>query len=618
MKPIETEVEKFLDDNNSDFHHFHKHTKESNFRKTLSNKWDIVANWSINLGNSHFAVTINMPIELDFDNVTSLYNYDDFEIEWYTKIENKIKDLVFNNFKSATFCFIVSEKNKSGILHFHCLIGIRNFIDYNYTIKNNLILLFREFSDTDYFNHSDMDIKVESLKTFKDLKNWAIYMYKDMYNWKWYSIFYILDKYKQNPIINNLGDVTWFFLQINWKIESINNNKIPDLEGIKLTYNVLNQRTIVNILQYYLILNEYYIYNDSIYKKINNTKISYKLVGTLTEILYNNFQENVISFFIINYYYNFNNFDFNYLITTFFIKSKSVIESLKDLITNKITLDFSILEFNDGIYYIKYNRFVPIEDAKNLNITQATIKYYNKSYNWIRQNKPSVWLKGLNHALDVKVDEKIENNIEFNKIYNSFANIFQKDNIKQSVLFTFGESSTGKTALIAKPIINFFGKDNIGLIVSSKSFKWQELCDKEVGIIDEGRYNSSISSDLFKIMGQENIIVEKKYSKEHVQINPIPLFIISNNLFEDKNKKLNQSLFNRMKTVEFINVVSNYDLETQKDFKKDIKEEEANIIVYCNKLYFKSLKKTKIKLKFNKDFKKLIEVSKKSEDFPQQ
>jgi hypothetical protein len=86
-----------------------------------------------------------------------------------------------NGFKTTTFIFIVPERNKQGVLHFHILISIRNFIDYNYTLRNNLLLLLKGFISGSFFMN-DFDIKVESLLYFKDVKNWAIYMYKDMYN----------------------------------------------------------------------------------------------------------------------------------------------------------------------------------------------------------------------------------------------------------------------------------------------------------------------------------------------------------------------------------------------------------------------------------------------------
>ena len=120
--------------NKDGWHHFHTDTKESYFRKILSNSWDFIIDWSIGLGNQHFAITINMPLEI-VDGI-HLDDYESFTYDDYESLESKIKNHVLENFKTTTFLFIVAEKNEKGVLHFHILISIRNFIDYNYVLKN--------------------------------------------------------------------------------------------------------------------------------------------------------------------------------------------------------------------------------------------------------------------------------------------------------------------------------------------------------------------------------------------------------------------------------------------------------------------------------------------------
>jgi len=156
---------------------------------------------------------------------------------------------------------------------------------------------------------------------------------------------------------------------------------IETLNGMKLDENLINQRTLINLLQYYLILNNYHIYNDDIYEKIKGSIISYKLIGSLIDILYNKFQENIVMFYMIHFKAYFDGLNFNYLLTTYFIKSKSIIESLKDISTNKIEPDFSLIEFSDGIYCINYDKFISLKELDGKQISKVTIKYYNKSYN---------------------------------------------------------------------------------------------------------------------------------------------------------------------------------------------------------------------------------------------
>ena len=120
-----------------------------------------------------------------------------------------------------------------------------------------------------------------------------------------------------------------------------------------------------------------------------------------------------------------------------------------------------------------------------------------------------------------------------------------------------------------------------------------------------------MSSDLLKITGQENIIVEKKYSKEHLIIKPIPLIILTNILFEDKDILIDEALKNRLHIVEFINSVTKDNLKKSNVFKNTLKEEEVNIIIYCNKLLFSNsnnnLKKTNNKIS-NREILKLLQL----------
>ena len=63
----------------------------------------------------------------------------------------------------------------------HLLVGIINFMDYNYTLKKNLALVLKNNLSTTNLTQSDFDIKVDSLLYFTDVKNWMVYLFKDMY-----------------------------------------------------------------------------------------------------------------------------------------------------------------------------------------------------------------------------------------------------------------------------------------------------------------------------------------------------------------------------------------------------------------------------------------------------
>ena len=95
----------------------------------------------------------------------------------YTHINKKL----YEYFPSITWFIIISEYNKKGRPHLHLLVAIRNFIDYNHNLRNNLksrLVRCVNLYDGSY-DETGIDIKVESLLYFKDIKNWVIYLHKD-------------------------------------------------------------------------------------------------------------------------------------------------------------------------------------------------------------------------------------------------------------------------------------------------------------------------------------------------------------------------------------------------------------------------------------------------------
>jgi hypothetical protein len=172
--------------------------------------------------------------------------------------------------------------------------------------------------------------------------------------------------------------------------ESIHSDIINNLTGIKLNLNKLDRNIILNLIEYYLIFNNYYISNDNIYQKLKEFNISYELVGTVMDILYKGFKENVIPFFINNFSNYFESFDFQYLLMNHLMNSKYIIRDIIELTTNKIKLDFSLMEFTDGIYSISLNTFIPLKNIKDKVINKATVKFYRKSYRHTRRERPEL------------------------------------------------------------------------------------------------------------------------------------------------------------------------------------------------------------------------------------
>tara|TARA_B110000977_G_C10881805_1_gene417774 strand:+ start:106 stop:666 length:561 start_codon:yes stop_codon:yes gene_type:complete len=146
-------------------------------KKILSNRIAKIIDWSINKGNHHFGITINNIAEsrLEYDNVN-------YNIQVVKRMYSKIANILHRHFPTITFFQIVVERNKKGYIHYHILVSIRLFIDYNVNVKNNLTLILNEELNseledpelTDVYGTKfdyNFDIKVSSLRYFKDIKN---------------------------------------------------------------------------------------------------------------------------------------------------------------------------------------------------------------------------------------------------------------------------------------------------------------------------------------------------------------------------------------------------------------------------------------------------------------
>jgi hypothetical protein len=83
---------------------------------------------------------------------------------------------ISQNFPTISFMWFIYEKNKNEVLHIHAVICIKNFIDYNYTLKNNLIELLiksirvggitckivNKYDDFNFFNYKYSDNEYEN------------------------------------------------------------------------------------------------------------------------------------------------------------------------------------------------------------------------------------------------------------------------------------------------------------------------------------------------------------------------------------------------------------------------------------------------------------------------
>lgn len=520
------------------------------------------------------------------------------------------KTLLFNILKNKLNCltnlYIIFEENKKKEDHLHGVIVVKNITDFNINLKNNIMNTLKDIYE--------LDVVVKHANTFLDVKNWIThYMWKDVDNWQIPSKLWFLKKDQQ--IYADFLDLAHYELEdTNFKTEtagfSYEELELNEFNGCKIIKNSLEKETIIDLALYYIMFNKLYIYKNHIYRKIDNSLISYEKIDTVKNEIYNNFKEKVIPFFIKKFPLHFTNFDFYSLIKKYLKTNEKLIEEIWDLTSNRIEPDFSLLEFKDGVYSIKYNKFIPKKFSNKFPKEFATIKYYNKTFKHL--GEPQRWIKDICKALNCN-EKEFEKNEIFLELCCYIANIFHKNKIyfsKKRVLYIHGDSNTKKSTLIAKPLVGYFGIENVGFISESKNFKFQHLSGKKVGIIDEFKYDPNFAQEYLKLFAGEVTVTEKKYAKDHKIIEDLPIIILSNNLINEKDKKISEALFNRIFTVEFKKTLESQNKEEKIDTTKidkqidDIlKEEEPKIIKFCNKIFYETKYKTKTRV----DTPKLIE-----------
>lgn len=482
-----------------------------------------------------------------------------------------------------TYLSINFEENKKKNFHMHCMIGIRSLLGYNENIKTNLKNILRD--------NYEFDIYIKECETILDSKIKTHYCFKKSFEYSEHNWFFFIFNRQQlfAELIDFLNSSDF---KENTSSGGLEQNEIIDnLNGLRKIDKEKNKNIILNLWNYYLLINKLYIYNDNIYLKLNNYKIAFEKKENIN-ILYKEFKEKIIPFFINNFPIQFKNYDFYEILSKYIINYQNLLETLKLITSNKFKPDYNLLEFTDGIYNMKTNKFLPKKEITISNLNKiSTIKFYSITYKHLK--KPNIWISNIERTLS-------KNHENINKLYLFIANIFHQNNFifnKKKVLFIIGDSNTQKTTLIVKPLINFFGEENIGVITQGSNFNFQDVHDKILVVIDEYKHNNKLESDLLKWFEGSNIKSEQKYKKPENLENK-PTIIISNNDIEVKNEKVKEAFENR-----FIKLVFEYKLkpkEINELIINQIKNEEASIIIHCNKIYFNNIINKKTRLNYNK------------------
>jgi hypothetical protein len=69
----------------------------------------------------------------------------------------------------------------------------------------------------------------------------------------------------------------------------------------------------------------------------------------------------------------------------YFPKLEQILNRTRKIVIDEIDIRFDIVEFTDGLYFLTYNKFVPLKTISNKKTSKiGTTKYYSKTYKHLK------------------------------------------------------------------------------------------------------------------------------------------------------------------------------------------------------------------------------------------
>lgn len=545
--------------------------------KELYNQFDIVIEKSISNGCIFFGLTINLiPYEVikmyeqlpdnEKPKLPTAEEYLNFHIKLLSSI-----DLI-------EFSYSVIEYNKQGLPHVHSLICIRSLLGYNYSMSTGIKELILHYYD---------DYNLQYLISFNKIKKTFIYITKEFNfnNHSFVKYSHILDYF------NIYGALVDYFIKVQEELCYFNKqifNTITGRHNNLLGYNSTKKdaNLIIFLWNTYLALTNTFIQGNNLYRYNPKSKYSYECLDTLNYLKNN--KDQIIQTLLKECPIQLKNYPLYNLFLAESDNAFTVINKDPTLLLYKKTIRFDIVEFKDGIYFSKYDSFIPHNRIneyclnKKINnpfISTGCFRYFNISYrHLVRDIKPKLWFSYLKANFNTYEELEVFCGY-YGKLFHSNLNNLNVP--KKSTLYVQGTSNSGKSLLLTKTMIYFYGMNNIGLL-SKGNFSMEQLIGKLVLIFDEFEFNKASRSSLLKLINKEPLLVNQKY-KKHIQlVNESPLIISCN---EGINEALLDDIAfeNRLLMYTFNSTINLENIDKTKINK--LKKELPKIFLYCNKLF---------------------------------
>ena len=280
----------------------------------------------------------------------------------------------------------------------------------------------------------------------------------------------------------------------------------------------------------YLNVNDMFFYKGNLYIKNQNTKYTYIYLGDYFYLIRN--ANKIISNLIENFPQTLGITDtFGDLFDNLKYVESIIKNNVDDSLVSK-KINFNVIEFNDGIYIMEYDKFFSTKEVntllKNNNQIRCT-RYYNQNYlTTLKQTRnllPKIWLKYLGK----NVDDTTEFCTKFGKYFFQENDVNIARDRKKNSMFIRGKSSTGKTMLLTNALINRWGMEHISMMTDNSNFTFENIQkNKNLIIQDEFEYQKKHRSGILKMLDNQPMAVNIKYQKSSIQTHNAPIILLGN------------------------------------------------------------------------------------------
>ena len=528
--------------------------------------------------------------------------------------------LMLRDIECCDILYVTQEFSKQGVPHFHCLFFVRQIcIDYKalYTSIQRKLLFY------------SIDVKIDYLKTQKDIKQYFIYMTKefDKIRVNKYLFCGVFSKVYWEKYHYNLIDALEYkdIFEINMEIYfyhddwycgdfeqsditfRLSNPKYKDIPGFKFKETNSKDKEFFEIVYYlylYFTVKDIIVHNGNLYSKIKGSFMSYKYLGD------HNFLFKNIYVYLQELSEMFDSISCE-IVTGFTVVNVEILQRiLLHLFHTKsfMKMNYNILEFKEGLYFVDYNKFIKFNDNKyNLQILKDkffTIRYFNILYNWCNRNvEDTRWLYYLKKQFNTESELEAFNLILSNLLFedNSIKDGNFTRSTKRKSLFLLGESNTGKTSLITDIFRSAYGNENLGTLSKTLNFLLENAYNKDFLVCEEVELSKHNRSDILKLSSGEFLPVSQKYKRtEFIQLTNKILFT-SNHTKQVVDFLKDDAFLNRVYLVLFNEIIHMDEIDYH-----SIRSELPKILLYIskqkfNKVYNSRYKKQLIFKQFNNE-----------------